>query len=297
MLMRREVLKHKDEVSMAVPKGLNGDRIVRTFLSTISNSPKLLDIASTARGKRSLLVALMESAALGLECDGLLGHAWIIPYGNVAKLQVGAQGVAAVARRSDRVLKIVPRTIYSNEHWRVVYGTEDRLEHVPELDPKRRGEPTHYYAMATLRGGTSQFVVWPKAQVEEHRERYSKGYRRALGKIEDAKRISDPRKQEQEIRAIEADTPWISNFEAMAHKTMVIQLAKWLPKSTELTWAVQAATREEREESQVLAPSDDFAGATIEVDPDVVDVDPMNLSEPQAANEPPDPSPDEGRMF
>ena len=67
--------KMKGQFEMALPKHVTPDRLIRVALTAVQNTPKLLEC-----DRRSLLSAVMTCAQLGLEPDGVLGQAYLVPF-------------------------------------------------------------------------------------------------------------------------------------------------------------------------------------------------------------------------
>jgi len=224
------------QLKMVLPRHLTPERLVRIALTAIRNQPKLLQC-----DKYSILKAVMESAQLGLEPDGLLGHAYLIPYWNSkrkcyeAQLQVGYRGFLDLARRSGQVSHIFAQVVYEKDHFKFTYGTNPSLEHVPAAVADR-GEKIAAYAIAYLVDGRTPFEVMYRDQIE---------------KIRDMSK-----------RADEEDSPWSTHEDEMWRKTVIRRLAKYLPLSPELT---RAAVLDEYREMGVKA--------------DLVDIQPLSAGD------------------
>lgn len=207
----------EDQFALAMPRGAEAKQLVRDAMTSISRTPKLAECDAT-----SVLGALMTCAQLGLR-PGVLGQAWVLPFydgrsrSHKAQLVIGYQGLVELAHRSGRVASLIARTVYENDEFDVAYGLEDRLHHKPTWtdDP---GEPIGYYAIVKLNTGGHAFVVMSKKQAEDHRDAH------AMAKTKDGKVVG----------------PWRDHFDAMAMKTCVIKLAKWMPRSTDLMTALHA---------------------------------------------------------
>lgn len=197
--------KMKDQFAMALPKEMSTDRFIRIVMTAIRNNKKL----ATCDGI-SVIAASMQSAALGLEPNTPLGHAYIIPYGNKANFQVGYKGLIDLALRTKQYRRINARSVNEADKFDFAYGLDEHLIHVPAQKPK--GESIYFYAVYELDNGGKSFVVWSREQVEAHAKQYSKAYNTA-------------------------DSPWKSAFDAMAKKTVLIDLLRYAPKSVEISTA------------------------------------------------------------
>lgn len=157
----------KDEIKTALPKHIDADRFIRVALTTIRKTPKLLECS-----QESLLSSLMTASQLGLEVDGVLGHAYLIPYGREATLVPGYRGLIALARRSGDIESINTCVVYEGDEFDYQLGDEPYIRHKRGADV---GETwTHVYAVVRLKDGGVQRSVWTRSQVLRHRDKYCK---------------------------------------------------------------------------------------------------------------------------
>lgn len=209
--IRNLIQRSAGQIATALPKHMDADRFLRIAMTSFQKTPKLLECTA-----KSLIAALMQSAQLGLEPDGVTGQAWLIPRKNKGVLEVnfqpGYQGLMTLARNSGDISNIVPRVVYEGDEFSYHYGLDDALLHRPS-DQVREGEskPTHVYCKVKMKDGTTTFEVWSAAQIDAHRSRFS--------------------------RAGE-DGSWATDWAAMAKKTMIVQALKYAPKSVELSTAI-----------------------------------------------------------
>lgn len=183
----------------ALPKHINTDRFVRIAITAIRQNPKL-----ALCSQESLLGSLMVSAQLGLEPGGVLGQCYLIPYGKECQFQIGYKGMIELLRRSGQLADIYVYTVHKNDEFKITYGLDRNLIHIPNFD--NPGEEIGYYAVAKLKDETKPFYFMTVKQIEEHAKRFSKTFNNG---------------------------PWQTDFEAMAHKTVIKQLLKFLPVSVE----------------------------------------------------------------
>lgn len=208
----------RQQLAAVAAKHMNPERLMRVTANAIRTTPKLQDCEPL-----SFLGALMQCAALGLEPNTVLGHAYLIPFDNrrkgVTEVQVvvGYKGLIDLARRSGHITSISAHIHYSDDElWEYEEGTEARLRHRPG---PQGGEKLHAYAIAKFTDGGHAYVVLPWAHVLKIRDA-SQGYKTA-------------------IRFGKKDSPWIAHEDAMAKKTAIRALSKYLPLSVEFTDAVQ----------------------------------------------------------
>lgn len=234
--------KQAGELSRAVPRHIDPARFLRTTLTVVMQNQKLLDCTP-----QSIVGAMMQAGAWGLELDPGLGQAYLVPYYDrrkdrtVAQLQIGYQGMIELAMRSTKVRRIMARAVYEKDVFAYSFGLEEKLEHVPSSEPDP-GPLTFVYAVATLDEGEKQFDVMSRADVEKVRGRSRAGN----------------------------DGPWVTDFDAMAKKTVVRRLCKYLPKSTELAQVIDREERFERGEDVI----DVGEFTTVENDAPVAEAEP-----------------------
>lgn len=210
--------KMKPQLSVALPRHLSADRMLRIATTSIRRTPKLL-----ACSQQSLLGAIMQAAQLGLECDGVLGHAYLVPFRDEVQLIVGYKGLIDLARRSGQLSTIYARVVHAKDQFEFSYGLSESLEHIPARDADP-GEIVAVYAVARLKDGGMQFEVMTAAEV---------------GKIRERSRAKD-------------DGPWVTDPEEMHKKTVLRRLCKMLPASVELARAVALDERADIGMSQQL---------------------------------------------
>jgi len=201
--------RSKAQIAMALPKHLNADRIIRVAMTSIQRNPQLLECDPI-----SLVAAIIQSSQLGLEPDGILGHAYLVPFRNTKKNRMevqfipGYKGLIDLARRSGQVNRISAHVVYENEPFIMEYGTKEILEHKP-LPPSTRGDRKGVYAIAVLNDGSPHFEwLWNE-------------------EIEAVKRQS---------KAVNFG-PWKTHEDEMIRKTAIRRLVKYLPLSVELAKA------------------------------------------------------------
>lgn len=81
----------------------------------------------------------------------------------------GYRDLIALAHDSGRVVSINVQAVHRNDHFEYAYGLNERLEHVPAAGD--RGEITHFYAYAKLKGGGHCFDVMSRAEMDAVRDR------------------------------------------------------------------------------------------------------------------------------
>lgn len=211
------------QFATALPKHINSDRFVRIAITTIRQNPKLAQC-----NQESLLGALMVSAQLGLE-PGVLGQCYLIPYGRECQFQIGYKGMIELLRRSGQLKDIYAYSVYENDEFEMTYGLNRDLKHKPNLQNK--GNFIGCYCVAVLKDDARAFEYMTKEEIEAHGKKFSKTY---------------------------GNGPWKTDFEAMAHKTVVKKMLKWLPVSVEF---LEMANKDEK----TFKVADEKTGETEEI--------------------------------
>ncbi len=201
--LRQLIERMRPEMARALPKHLDADRMARIALTVLSQTPKLAECTQD-----SFLGALMTCAQTGLE-PGPLGQAYLVPYGNKVTFIAGYRGLIDLAWRSGRLASIAAETVHENDDFTFEKGLRPDLKHTWKLG-QDRGRAIGYYASAEMRDGGTVFVVMSRSEVEQIRKR---------------SRSKD-------------SGPWVTDYDAMAKKTCIRQLSKYLPMSIEMAQAI-----------------------------------------------------------
>lgn len=201
----------KPQIALALPRHLTPDRVMRVALTSIAKTPDLLECS-----QQSLAAAVLQAAQLGLEPDGILGYAYLVPFKGIATLIPGYKGLLELARRSGKISTIEARVVHAKDRFRFAYGLKPVLEHTPAQEAET-GDLVAVYAVAHLKDGGLQWELMWKREVDAIRKR---------------SRAS-------------ASGPWVTDYEEMAKKTVLRRLCKMLPASVELQQAVAMDERAE----------------------------------------------------
>lgn len=200
--------KLRPQLQLALPKHVDVGRMIRICVTTLQRNPDLLTCT-----QESVLGCLFQCAQLGLEPDGLLGHAYLIPFkerknGQVVRtvctLIVGYKGLLKLARQSNEIQSISARVVYSKDEFDYEFGLEDKLTHRPTHD-EDPGEMTYAYAIFRYKGGGYHFDVMSKVEIDGIKKR---------------SKTSD-------------NGPWVTDYDEMAKKTVLRRASKMAPASIE----------------------------------------------------------------
>lgn len=204
--MQQYIKSMEGEIKKALPSVITPERFTRMVLSAISVNPKLASCTP-----QSFLGAMMSAAQLGLEPNSPLGQSYIIPYGNQVQFQIGYKGLIDLAYRSGEVELVQAHIVYANDTFECEFGLEPKLVHKPA--DSDRGEPVKVYAMFKTKSGGYGFEVMSMDDVKKHAEKYSQAYKNS-------------------------SSPWKSNFEEMAKKTVLKKCLKYAPMRSDFVKAV-----------------------------------------------------------
>lgn len=207
--------KHWPRIAAVMPKHMNPDRMFQLAISCYNQTPKLNQCSP-----ETVLSCLMKCSALGMEpsaVDGL-GRAYILPFFNKksgkmeATLILGYKGMIDLARRSGEIKDISARVVHAGDEFEYEYGLTECLRHVPSTDPIDGRQMTHVYMVAHFKDGGHYIDVMSKAEVDDIR-----------------KRSKSPN-----------SGPWVTDYEAMARKTVIRRAFPYLPVSVETEQDVAA---------------------------------------------------------
>ena len=195
------LMSMQGQIAKALPTVLTPERYTRMVMTALSTNPQLQQCTP-----ESFLGAVMQAAQLGVEPNTPLGQAYLIPYRNKGRLecqfQLGYKGMLDLAYRSGEVSVIDAQAVHENDLFEFEYGLEPKLKFKPSL--VNRGPVVAYYAMFRTKDGGFNFAVMSREDVEQFAKQYSKA-------------------------AGSGYSPWNTNFDSMAKKTVLKQVLKYAP--------------------------------------------------------------------
>jgi recombination protein RecT len=234
--LKQLIERMKPEIARALPKQMDPDRIVRIAITVLNQTPKLAECTA-----ESFLGALMTSSQLGLEPSGPggLGEAYLVPYGGKVTFVPGYKGLIKLAWQSGQMRSIGSHVVYERDEFDFEYGSDENIRHRPFMDGDR-GKPVAVWSDARFLTGGYKFVVLSISAIEAIRKR---------------------------SRAAN-NGPWVTDWDAMARKSGLKQLIRWLPLSTELQGLARAAQLDETVRESTAGALDDaqvgwIAGETV----------------------------------
>lgn len=206
--------------------GRNSKSLVTSALTAVTNNYQLKDATPA-----SVYTSLMKAASLNLTVDPNLGFAYLVPYKrnfkengqwvNVteAQLQIGYKGLVQLALRSGQIRSVNAGTIYETEFKGYNKITGELTIDETIIPDEDNDEVAGYFAYVQLVNGGEVKQFSRKKQIEHFAKKYSKAYSYDL----------DNNKK---------SSPWSTEFNAMAEKTVLKQVLKFVPMSLEMQEAV-----------------------------------------------------------
>lgn len=191
-----------------LPRQIRADRFIRLVVGAIRRVPKL-----ALCSKESLIDAMLEAAALGLDLDTALGHCYVLPYKNHGQYEatfiLGYKGLNSLMYRSGLVKSARAFEVFERDVFEIDDGASNPITHKRCLS----GDPGRLIGFASrIETSTGGIVAdfMSVAQVEAIRKRARAG----------------------------DSGPWVTDFNEMGKKTVLKRNAKYAPMSSEAARAV-----------------------------------------------------------
>lgn len=200
------------KAKMAEKLGKNAPAVASAML-TIYNENKALQECDP----RSMMGAGMLAATSGLAVMPTLGQAFFVPYKGKVQFQVGYRGLIQLAHRTGKYAALHAGKVYEGElrGFNPLTGEPIPGERVPDA------VVAGYVAYMRLVNGFEKTLYMSLDEIDAHAEKYSVSY------------SYDKRNGKQ-------SSPWTTNFDAMACKTVLKRLLNhWGILSTEMATVIQ----------------------------------------------------------
>lgn len=206
----------KNEITRALPRHLNGDRMCRIALTAFRRTPKLGQC-----DPKSVFAAVIQASQLGLEPD-TLGRSYLIPYKTRVKVNdvwkeawecqfvPGWKGLVDLTNRSGNAT-VWTGAVFEGDEFDYALGDRPFVKHKPgdEFDIERL---SHVYAVGRVKGAEWPVIeVWTLSRVRKHLKRYNK--------------VGDKHYAHE-------------NMEMYARKVVLLQVLKYMPASAEMAAAI-----------------------------------------------------------
>ncbi len=206
--IKTDIAKMQGEFAKALPDHITPERFVRAAQTAVAFTRNI----DRVRNHSSLLGAITKAASDGLILDGKEA-ALVIDHNGEAQYRPMMRGLLKLAYNSGEIKSLVVETVRENDEF--VYSPTDEerpIHHIIDLKAPR-GDAYAVYAKAVLKDGGIVFEVMTVEDVNRIRDR-SDAYRAfKAGKIK--------------------STPWSTDWNEMARKTVFRRLSKYLPSSTD----------------------------------------------------------------
>ncbi|MDR2628228.1 MAG: recombinase RecT [Dysgonamonadaceae bacterium] len=179
-------------------------REVNFAVQNLMNSDYLLDCAK--KFPDHFVEAIKNVALTDLTLNPELKLAYLVPYKGKVKFQSSYMGKIEILTRAGVVRQIEANLVYESDTFKVCKGTSAEIVHEPNYFAANRGKMMGGYYVAILPNGEKKFDVMPEARINEIRSR-SEAAKSGNG------------------------SPWDTDFEEMAKKTILNWAFKGLPKT------------------------------------------------------------------
>ena len=177
-------------------------REVNFAMQAMLNNPYLIDCAR--QYPDHLVEAIKNVSLTGLTLNPELKLGYLVPYKGKVKFQTSYMGKADILIRTGVVKDIYADLVYANDEFSMTKGNAGALTHKPNVFGDR-GELLGGYYFAILTSGVVKFDAMPKSRIDEIKNR------------------SEAVKKGKQ-------SPWDTDFEEMARKTIINWGFKFLPK-------------------------------------------------------------------
>lgn len=160
--------KLKPQMSLAMPRHLNADRMARLALTAFSTTPKLQECSM-----QSIAASVMTAAQLGLE-PGVNGAGFLVPYGKTCTFVPGWKGLVDLVARSGRGT-VYTGVIFKDQDYTFIDGAKRDLVIHNETELDDPEDITHAFAIGWVKDATMPIIeLWTVAKIKKHRDKYNK---------------------------------------------------------------------------------------------------------------------------
>jgi recombination protein RecT len=249
----KELTARKTVFAELLPPSVSADKLMRTVMMSVERNPRLAECSV-----QSIVNAATTAAVLGLECDGVTGQGYIVPYKTTATFQIGYKGYNTIAARAGY-------TITGG-----VVREGDAFDYEMGSTPYVRHRPLHAR-------GARIVSAWACATSND---------RPALIRVMSIEEIEDVKARSMGAR--KADSPWNDpglGYPAMCEKTVKRRLARDMPMSVMQSAAALDSSHDRgnpayldntgqvRDMGETGTPGPEAKGT-------IIDVEPANILEP-----------------
>jgi recombination protein RecT len=244
----KELTARKTVFAELLPPSVSADKLMRTVMMSVERNPRVAECSV-----QSIVNAATTAAVLGLECDGVTGQGYIVPYKTTATFQIGYKGYNTMAARAGY-------TITGG-----VVREGDAFEYEMGSQPYVRHRPSHAR-------GARIVSAWACATSND---------RPAIIRVMSIEEIEDVKARSQGAR--KADSPWNDpavGYPAMCEKTVKRRLARDMPMSVMQAAAALDNAHDRGVPAHLDASAQLQEAAGPEAKGTIIDVEPANILEP-----------------
>ena len=199
--------KFQAQIAAALPKFLDTEHFVRSALTEFRLNPALAECSVP-----SVLGYFMQAAACGLNLESRLGLCYPVPFKNKKTGQtectflLSYRGMMEIARRSGKIARFETNIVHENDEIILEYGLDQKFKFSPVLKGDAGKMIGAYVQVDFVDPNTKPMVMYmTKEEIDKHRKRSKAA----------------------------SSGPWVTDYEAMAKKTLVRAIFKMLPASIE----------------------------------------------------------------
>lgn len=211
--------KLKGQMSLALPKHMNADRMTRLALTAFSTNPDLQLCTH-----ESIAGSIMVASQMGLE-PGVNGQGYLIPYKGRCTFVPGWKGIVDIANRSGRS-SVWTGAVFVGDEFDYAMGDRPFITHKPGRGLGNADDLLYVYAVGRVKDSEWPIIeVWSMEKVWAHRDHYNKVGKRHYS---------------------------FQNPEMYARKIPLLQVLKYMPTSIELSNAIEVSHASEAGKGIVL---------------------------------------------
>lgn len=169
-------------LSQIAPRHLSATKLIKVALLATSRSWHLGECTVN-----SIAQSLMIAAYLGLECSGILGQGYLVPFWNKhldiigptgrkggyeATFIPGYRGLITLCRNSGNVLDISAQVVFKGDEIDVSYGTGENIIHKPnmQIDRENGDDVIGAYMVAVMAVGYKHPEYMNRSQLQKRME-------------------------------------------------------------------------------------------------------------------------------
>jgi recombination protein RecT len=157
---------YKAQISQLLPRHISPQKFISVAVTLIAKNESLKKCSS-----RSLLGALLQASALGLDLTQQLGQASLVPYKNSktgefeAEFQIGYRGMVSLMKDgSEEFSHIEAFVVYEDDQFSIDLGLNPNIIHKPNLNGKR-DKLIAVYGVISYKNGIKRFDYMTKEEI------------------------------------------------------------------------------------------------------------------------------------